>query len=136
MNTAINYDEQPFPGEDQQNFAAIIQPMLTSWLASFRRAADNPEDVPETLPALGNAALMAWLPAKGNIPVDQAIIEGFREIFKITRHKILENPACASLIEGEREKYERFNMRLAKAITVLDIANDKEIAGIFASAGK
>lgn len=136
MNAAISYDEQPFQREDQLNFAGILQPMLASWLALFRRAAIAPEYVRDTLPVLGNVALMAWLPAKSHIPVDQDIIENFREIFKITRHNILENPAGAALKHEERERYERFNIRLAKAITVLDLANDKEIAGIFTSAEK
>lgn len=134
MNTAINYDEQPFQGEVQENFAEIIQPMLASWLDRFRLIENNPEYIPNVLPELGNVACMALLPALGNIPVDQTIIEGFREIFKITRHNILESPACTFLTQEERNKYERSNMRLAKAITVLDIANDQEIAEIFTSA--
>lgn len=136
MNTAINYDEQPFEKEDQENFADIISSMLASWLDLFRHREVNPEYVSKTLPVLGNAALMAWLPARSNIPVDQAVIEGFREIFKITRHEILENPAYDFLSYEDRNKYEKFNMRLAKAITVLDIANDAEIAEIFTSAAR
>lgn len=131
MNTCIYFDEKPFPGEDEQNFAALVQPMLDSWLPAFRSFEAKPGKIDEILPILGHAALMAWLPAKNNIAVEQSVIESFREIFKIARHKILENPDFPPLSDRDRASLERANMRLAKAITILDLANDPGIAELF-----
>lgn len=137
MNTAIQFDELTSENEDQENYEQMISPMLEGWLPVFRQALNaDKQNLPILHTSLKNVALMAWLAAKGNIPVSRQIIDGFREIFLIIRKNVLENQPGCNMTAEIRTQLEKSNMRLAKAITILDLANDPDIAALFPNAEK
>lgn len=127
MNTAIKYDDRVFYAEDSENLEDILSAMRKRWETIFTPG----HGIAEIARELRNVALMAWLPAKNNIPVSGDTIESFRAIFMFVKHSVLANSNRADISPRERASLEKSNLRLAKAIAILDIANDPGIASLF-----